>query len=193
MLQNTLHVRGNVGLSWYTQKSKSWSTYTPWAKSIQRKTLKTASASCNNGRFRLCFILSCTCVCHRHLFHCHPPSLSCRRKNLLKSALDGPRPLYRETRIFDTYDKMSSYIYKLSVLKHNAIGEDPKSGEIDPQMTKEEDCSICMEKLGGKSISRPDRCRHFFCSPCLKTLVETTKEKKCPMCRRHFKFYYIMS
>lgn len=43
------------------------------------------------------------------------------------------------------------------------------------------ECSVCLERLDTSSRVLP--CQHTFCLKCLKVIVESHKELRCPECR----------
>ena len=43
------------------------------------------------------------------------------------------------------------------------------------------ECSVCLEQLNQSCKVLP--CQHTFCRRCLKEIVETRKELRCPECR----------
>lgn len=44
------------------------------------------------------------------------------------------------------------------------------------------DCSICLERLDETCKALP--CQHTFCKSCLKSIVASKQELRCPECRR---------
>ena len=53
---------------------------------------------------------------------------------------------------------------------------------MDPvQLNELLECSVCLEQLDQSSKVLP--CQHTFCRRCLKEIVETRKELRCPECR----------
>lgn len=53
---------------------------------------------------------------------------------------------------------------------------------MDPlQLNELLECSVCLEQLDQTCKVLP--CQHTFCRRCLKEIVETRKELRCPECR----------
>ena len=53
---------------------------------------------------------------------------------------------------------------------------------MDPvQLNELLECSVCLEQLDQSSKVLP--CQYTFCRRCLKEIVETRKELRCPECR----------
>lgn len=53
---------------------------------------------------------------------------------------------------------------------------------MDPvQLNELLECSVCLEQLDQSSKVLP--CQHTFCRRCLKEIVVTRKELRCPECR----------
>lgn len=62
---------------------------------------------------------------------------------------------------------------------------------FDPKITKDIQCTICLEKIKGNLFKRSDfvvlQCTHLFHSDCIQSWVESEMERgytaKCPICR----------
>ena len=90
---------------------------------------------------------------------------------------------YEATRLRHTTDVETYRVINQTI---DVLPEHIKSQylEMMTELKKSWDCPICMEMIQPDNLDITN-CGHFFCKPCLTSLVGRTGEEcKCPVCRR---------
>jgi hypothetical protein len=89
--------------------------------------------------------------------------------------------------IFYTYSKCLKINKKNNII--NNIYIVPLYEVLTTQpYNKEEQCCICLEKFGNKTVAKLS-CNHKFCESCISEWFEISVNNKCPLCREKNLFF----
>jgi SNF2 family DNA or RNA helicase len=121
--------------------------------------------------------LNCTNKIYNHI-----NEIEIMKKNN-KTDLKGYQVLVDE---LEKYKGQEIELKKIKDGKENALMYYKKFIEIisDVDKLQDEDCPICLDKINLSNVGI-STCSHMYCYTCIKTVIDKTISKKCPLCNKN--------
>ena len=113
--------------------------------------------------------------------NCHTNEINEMIKNC-KTELKGYANLIEE---LNKYKEQEIELKKIKDGKENALIYYKKFIEIisDVNKLQDEECPICLDKISLNNVGI-STCSHMYCYSCIKTVIDKTVSKKCPLCNK---------